>query len=485
MPLGIPSAETRGISASGEMAVLRPARTIGPSRSARWRGPADGRRAPRVAENVGGADWSPDGTSLGVVALDRRQASGWSFPTARSLYETGGYISAPARLAGWRRASRSSTIRSLGDDRGSVAVVDARGKKDGRCREWASVAGLAWSPSGEEIWFTAAERAPTSPSTRCPLARQARGCVAHGARPPDSPRHRPGRPRSCSRSDACVGRYVPAAGQTQERDLSWLDYSYSSGDLSATDRSLLTVRRARQEARVIRVYVRKTDGSAAVRLGRRNRRDSFSPDGKWVVTLDSTLRRLRSCSCRWAPGEPRTFRTSGSACATAAASCPTDGASCSAAPSPASRCGCSSQRLERRPASADRTGGIGRSALGLAGRQVRASRSDATTGPSSTPSTAVSPAPVRGLEAGQWPARLEPRRPLSLSLLVGRASGTRLDVDLETGQREIWREFDARRMPPASRGYSTSSSPRTKASYAYSYSRSTSELFVVEGMEVK
>jgi hypothetical protein len=41
-----------------------------------------------------------------------------------------------------------------GDDSGSVAVVDLSGKKKTLSDGWYSSQGLAWSPDGEEVWFT-------------------------------------------------------------------------------------------------------------------------------------------------------------------------------------------------------------------------------------------------------------------------------------------------------------------------------------------
>src|SRR5262249_39718033 len=41
------------------------------------------------------------------------------------------------------------------DDAGSVAVVDLAGRKTTLTGAWISLRGLAWTPSGTEIWFTA------------------------------------------------------------------------------------------------------------------------------------------------------------------------------------------------------------------------------------------------------------------------------------------------------------------------------------------
>src|SRR5204862_7501260 len=44
----------------------------------------------------------------------------------------------------------------LGDDGGTISVVELSGnKKTDLTERWASAYGAAWSPSGDEIWFTA------------------------------------------------------------------------------------------------------------------------------------------------------------------------------------------------------------------------------------------------------------------------------------------------------------------------------------------
>ena len=45
-----------------------------------------------------------------------------------------------------------------GDDSGSLAVVDLAGQQED-CfpAQWFTIQGLAWSPDGKEIWFTASK----------------------------------------------------------------------------------------------------------------------------------------------------------------------------------------------------------------------------------------------------------------------------------------------------------------------------------------
>src|SRR5207245_1731717 len=99
--------------------------------------------------------WSPDGKSMALV-----RAPGWrhrlEFPAGKLLYETSGWISHP------RVSPRGHVVAFLdhpqfGDDAGGVAIVDRAGKKTTLAEGFSSVQGLAWSPGGDELWFTGSE----------------------------------------------------------------------------------------------------------------------------------------------------------------------------------------------------------------------------------------------------------------------------------------------------------------------------------------
>jgi Tol biopolymer transport system component len=72
------------------------------------------------------------------------------------LYETNGYISFP-RVSPDGRMIAFFDHPYWGDDQGFVAVVDLAGKKTTLTKHFDTLRGLAWSPSGGEIWFTAAD----------------------------------------------------------------------------------------------------------------------------------------------------------------------------------------------------------------------------------------------------------------------------------------------------------------------------------------
>ena len=109
-----------------------------------------------MLEGVREADWQPGGSELAIV----RRVSGLErleFPPGKVLYQTGGFVS-HMRFSpkGDRIAFVDHPI--FADDIGSVSVIDLAGRRTVLLRDnRAAMRGLAWSPSGEEIWFTAAK----------------------------------------------------------------------------------------------------------------------------------------------------------------------------------------------------------------------------------------------------------------------------------------------------------------------------------------
>jgi eukaryotic-like serine/threonine-protein kinase len=175
-PFGIPGADVLSVSTAGDVAVSLESRVAGEFEKTGTlaRTTATGGGAPRqILEGVQFADWAPDGKDLAVV----RAAGGRSrleFPIGKVLYETAGFIGSS------RVSPRGDSIAFIdhptpADDGGSVAIVDRDGKKKRNLSDlFPSVQGLAWSPDGSEIWFTAADigTAPCAPS-HC---RERRGC---------------------------------------------------------------------------------------------------------------------------------------------------------------------------------------------------------------------------------------------------------------------------------------------------------------------
>src|SRR5215470_5521773 len=235
--------------------------------------------APReILENVEWADWSPDGSTLAIV----RQENGrhrLEFPSGQVLYQADGWIG-HFRIS--PKADRIAFIDhpQLGDDGGALAVLDMTGKKTILSNGWDSIQGVAWSPSGDEICFTATRTG----GDRSLYAVNLSGTVRLLARVPgELTLLDVGRDGDVllTRGNDRAGMIAQAPGESRERDLSWLDWSVP-GDLSADGRTVLFAETGEGGGPKYAVYLRKTDGSPAIRLSE-GIGLALSPDGKWAL----------------------------------------------------------------------------------------------------------------------------------------------------------------------------------------------------------
>jgi dipeptidyl aminopeptidase/acylaminoacyl peptidase/predicted Ser/Thr protein kinase len=282
--LELSGAEILGISTSGEMAVLLHSRQI---RSyihvgTLARVPLAGGAPREILDDVQWADWSPDGNSLAAVR-DVGGRNRLEYPVGKVLYETGGWISHP------RVSPKGDKVAFLdhplsGDDGGMVAVVDLQGNKKNLSGEFYTTQGLAWSPSGDEVWFTAT----TSGLDKSLYASDLSGHQRLLARVPgDLMLHdiaSDGR-ILLSRDNSRRG-LIGLTGKGPERDLSWFDWSYPA-DLSSDGKLLLFREEGAGGGLSYSAYLRETDGSPAVRLGE-GRAFALSPDGRWVLSTSAS-----------------------------------------------------------------------------------------------------------------------------------------------------------------------------------------------------
>src|SRR6185295_3130569 len=109
-----------------------------------------------VIEDAEGADWSPDGASVAVLRWTGGGLARLEFPPGKQL------VAAPS-LGRIRFSPRGDRIAFtehpfLGDNRGSVAVVDLQGQKAVLSSGWADLGSLAWSADGTEVLFTGTRR---------------------------------------------------------------------------------------------------------------------------------------------------------------------------------------------------------------------------------------------------------------------------------------------------------------------------------------
>ena len=200
---------------------------------------------------------------------------------------------------------------------GSVATVDLKGNKKTLTQFWlGSLTGLAWSSSGDEILFAASAYAVASslyavnPSGRQRLIAHLPGTFSMLDVAPD------GR-LLMGRLVLSTAMFYQPTLDSKETDLYWHDLSWVS-DISRDGKALLFSEGgdATRSGEDYVTYLRRTDGSAAVRLGPGFPLE-ISPDGKWAMVLGSSRapsqlvfaahwnRRSAATDPRWNPSPRR------------------------------------------------------------------------------------------------------------------------------------------------------------------------------------
>jgi eukaryotic-like serine/threonine-protein kinase len=276
-PLG---ADILAVSTNGEMALLLKSHPIANFLYAGTlaRVPLVGGAPREVLENVEWADWSPDGSALAIV---REENGGHrlEYPAGKLLYRADGWIG-HIRLSPKGDAIAFIDHPEIGDDGGSLSVIDLSGKKTTLSNGWDSIQGVAWSPAGDEIWFTATRTG----GDRSLYAANLSGTVRLLARVPgELTLLDVGRDGTVllTRGNDRAGIIGLAPGAPKEKDLSWLDWS-APGDLSADGTTMLFTEAGEGGGPKYAVYLRKTDGSPAIRLSDGSGA-ALSPDGKWAL----------------------------------------------------------------------------------------------------------------------------------------------------------------------------------------------------------
>jgi Tol biopolymer transport system component len=279
-PLGPKGMHLLAVSSKGELAVLLGAQYVGYRlfTGTLARMPLGGGAPREVQEGVRQADWSPDGSQLAII----REVGGkdrLEYPIGKVLREVSGYMSDVRVSPRGDRIAFFEHPRKW-DDRGSVNIVDLAGKNTALSEGYWSERGLAWSPSGEEILFSASLSGGSFTIYGVTLAGRRRTAYQPPGGLTIQDVARDGR-WLATRLDYRYAAMVHTPGAAEDRDLSWLNTSHARG-LSQDGRTLLFTETALGTNYA--VCLRKTDGSPVVRLGEGWPAD-LSPDGKSVLAV--------------------------------------------------------------------------------------------------------------------------------------------------------------------------------------------------------
>jgi Tol biopolymer transport system component/predicted Ser/Thr protein kinase len=289
--LGLAGASLLAISSTGELAIslnrhfmfgFETAGTLA-------RVPLAGGAPREILENVEDADWSPDGKSL-AVARHVGNRNRLEYPIGKVLYDAPGWVG-DVRVSPDGRLVAFIDHPLRGDNVGNVKVVATDGKV--RLTGPFAISGLAWSPRGDEVWSSGSDSiSATSLSGKTRAIWNV--------------------PAGFLRDVAADGRVLCAVNSSRreivgfsaadrvERNLTWLNWSFPKG-ISSDGKTVLF---EEQNIQPQGVYLRRLDGSAAVRIGEGGAW-GFSPDGRWVLTIRRDGERSQFVLLPTGAGEPK------------------------------------------------------------------------------------------------------------------------------------------------------------------------------------
>jgi serine/threonine protein kinase/Tol biopolymer transport system component len=285
-PIAIPSAALKDLSSTGEMAVLL-------NFELSWNDGRNGTLAlvpstggePRVLmEGVDEATFAPDGKTLAIVRAELGQHQ-LEYPVGEVLYKSDGWISYP-RFS--RHGDRIAFFEHpIGDNSGSLMVLDVKTKHTASLSSgWKALKGLAWSATGDDLWFGGSKTGKKQNVNVITLSGQERLNIYQ-------------MPSYAKLEDISPqGKLLITHGNTHTTMVVSTDNSTSadlasrfawstSADISSDGKALLFYEWGWESGEPVEVkstYLRRFDGSEPVWLGE-GRALALSADGNWALAV--------------------------------------------------------------------------------------------------------------------------------------------------------------------------------------------------------
>ncbi|MGC2090507.1 MAG: hypothetical protein WA638_13815, partial [Candidatus Acidiferrales bacterium] len=232
-----------------------------------------------IADDVVSADWSPDDSEMAAI----REANGKfqvEFPLGKVIYESQTWLNF-LRVSPHGDAVAFAQYSTDSADIGSVIILDKNGKQLARSEEYVSLEGIAWEPQGDRILYAASKTGGWADSLHA--------LTLHGK--DRTVLTLPGvlRVHDVSRNGRILlsqdqwrsQMQYRGAKDAEERDFSWLDGTTVS-DLSDGGQEL-TFQEFMEAAGTLPIaYMRNANDSSSVKLGI-GLFPTLSPDGQWAL----------------------------------------------------------------------------------------------------------------------------------------------------------------------------------------------------------
>jgi eukaryotic-like serine/threonine-protein kinase len=264
------------------------------------------REISRIALN---ADFAEDGAELCLITRSGGNGFQLEWPLGEVLLKPSSKPLRSPRLRGGRLAFFEASAAVVSD--GEIRVVSKGGQPRSliRCTGFTS---LAWSPDGQEIWFSTSDGGESQIQ-----AVTLQGSVRLMARYPgrlelvDVDAAGRGLAIASSQVRQAYGR---APGGERDIDLTWLDAQTPMALRSDGSQVLLAHSGDWEMGRHVGLYLRSLDRGPATNLGTGSLAADISPDGLWVATLDTDAK--GQAGARLIPagaGVPRWYPLTGAA----------------------------------------------------------------------------------------------------------------------------------------------------------------------------
>jgi Tol biopolymer transport system component len=428
-----------------------------------------------ILDAVQDADWASDGGTMAIVQLVPENLH-WrlEYPIGKILLDSIDWISKPRISPDGKLVAFEDHGNSTGDDEGSVAVIDRDGHERKLSSGWSSVEGVEWSPSGNEVWFSASNSGAADNLRAVSLGGKLRSItnVPGGMWLEDV--HNQLALMTTHQQRVNIRGMGP--GGKEEHELGWLGWSVLK-DISRDGTKVLFEEEAEGGGPNYTVFLRDTDGSPPVQIGEGSA-CAISPDNKWVITRQTKFGALSVVPT--GPGGSRVL-THDNISYRAVEYLPDGKRLLAEGIEPGHGARDYLIDLSSGNATPATPEGLMGNVVSPDGREVAVTRPDGT--PEIWLLDAGTAEQIRGIDSKYQVLGWTPDQSSLYVTLRGRPNSTVKvsKLNLATGKMEFWKEFGAS-LPTASSGVDPPLFS-VGGGYAYIYSQIESEAYVVKGLK--